>query len=262
MPAYQISLPVFDGPLDLLLHLIERQELDITAISLQQVTGQYLAQIEQFKSENRIEHLIDFLVIAARLVLIKSRALLPQSPDLPGDDEEEEDPAAALVRQLRQYKQFKRAAAWLNELQEAGWRSYLRVAPPPRLEARLDLSGVTVGAILAALRQALARTNRLESSVSLIQPRAITIDRQIAQLRRRIRREKAIPFHDLLSTRVDRVEVAVTLLAVLELIKRHEITARQSSLFGPIEILAADETETPDPANGRPPTSTSRPTHQ
>ncbi|MFQ5434327.1 MAG: segregation and condensation protein A [Anaerolineae bacterium] len=243
MPNYQISLPVFDGPLDLLLYLIERQELDITAISLQHVAGQYLAQVEKFKTENRIEDLIDFLVIAARLVLIKSRALLPQTPELLPDDDEEEDPAEALARQLRQYKQFKKAAAWLNGRQEQGLRTYLRVAPPPRLESRLDLTGVTINAILAALTQALARTDRLEKSVSLVRPRIITIEQQISQLRHRIRRERTIPFHDLLSNQVNRVEVAVTLLAVLELIKRREIRARQSALFGPIEILPANETD-------------------
>jgi segregation and condensation protein A len=117
---YRIDLPAFSGPLDLLLHLIERQELDITAISLVQVTEQYLAQIEQLK-ENRIDELIDFLVIAARLVLIKSRALLPQTPVII-EGEEEEDPAEALVRQLRQYKRFKQAAAWLAA-RRPGWKA-------------------------------------------------------------------------------------------------------------------------------------------
>ena len=110
---YKIDLPEFAGPLDLLLHLIDRQELDITAISLMQITSQYLKQIEEMK-KNRVENLIDFLVIGARLSLIKSRALLPKIPTLPGDEEEEEDPAEALIRQLRQYKRFKQAAEWLG----------------------------------------------------------------------------------------------------------------------------------------------------
>ncbi len=109
---YTIDLPAFAGPLDLLLHLIDREELDITAISLAKVTEQYLSQIEELKN-NRMEQLIDFLVVGARLVLIKSRALLPQDVSLTGEDEEEEDPAEALIRQLRQYRRFKIAAAWL-----------------------------------------------------------------------------------------------------------------------------------------------------
>jgi segregation and condensation protein A len=116
---YTIDLPSFAGPLDLLLHLIERQELDITAISLVKVTEQYLDQIEQMK-QNRMEELIDFLVVAARLVQIKSRALLPQTPIIIEGETEEEDPAEALLRQLREYKRFKQAAAWLANREEAG----------------------------------------------------------------------------------------------------------------------------------------------
>ncbi|MFO7681675.1 MAG: segregation/condensation protein A, partial [Chloroflexota bacterium] len=130
--SYKIDLPAFAGPLDLLLHLIDRDEMDITAISLIQVTSQYLRQIEAMK-EDRVEHLIDFLVIGARLSLIKSRALLPKIPALPGDEEDDEDLAEALIRQLREYKRFKQAAQWLGEREEAGLRTYLRVAPPPKL---------------------------------------------------------------------------------------------------------------------------------
>ena len=79
MNQYRVELPVFNGPLDLLLHLIEREELDITAVSLVQVTGQYLSQVRQL-GEEQMEHLIDFISIGARLVLIKSRALLPRPP--------------------------------------------------------------------------------------------------------------------------------------------------------------------------------------
>ena len=229
---YQIELPAFAGPLDLLLHLIERQEFDITSISLAKVTEQYLAQIERLK-EDRIENLIDFLVIAARLVLIKSRALLPQTPVLA---EEEEDPAQALVRQLRQYKQFKKAAFWMQQREMAGLRTYLRVAPPPKMEGRLDLTGVTVGSLLTAVQSALARTESKTDSVALIKPQQVTIEGQIKYLRRRMTVNGRSTFNDILSSKATRVEVAVTLLAVLELIKRRELTAVQPELFGPIEI--------------------------
>ena len=234
---YRIELPVFIGPLDLLLHLIERQEFDITTISLLNVTEQYLAHIEQLK-ENRIENLIDFLVVAARLVQIKSRALLPQIPGIPGE-EEEEDPAEALVRQLRQYKRFKRAAAWFQERETAGLRTHLRVAPPPQLEGQLDLSGITVMTLITAVQSALARAETKVDSVALAKPRQMTIDSQINHLRRRIRLYGRAAFHELLPAKAGRVEVAVTLLAVLELIKRQELSAAQPELFGPIEIRAA-----------------------
>lgn len=236
VPKYTIDLPEFAGPLDLLLHLIEREELDITAISLARVTGQYLEQVERLK-ENRVEQLIDFLVVGARLALIKSRALLPQPAILPGDGEAEEDPAEALVRQLRAYKRFKEAAGWLQAREERGLRTYLRVAPPPKLEGRLDMSGITVDTLLRAVRAALERTEALEDSVSLVQPRRLTIEQQINRLRFRVRRDERVRFEDLLSRRTSPVEVAITLLAVLELIKRREVHALQPQMFGPIEIV-------------------------
>ena len=235
---YQIDLPAFSGPLDLLLHLIDRQELDITAISLVKVTEQYLLQIEKLK-ENRIEQLIDFLVVAARLVLIKSRALLPQTPVVV-EGEEEEDPADALVRQLRQYKQFKQAAKWFKQREEHGLRSYLRVAPPPKLEGRLDLSGVSVDTLLTAVQDALSRIESQEDSVKIVQPRRITIEGQISKLRYRVKNGRSLSFRDLLSTQTSRVEVSISLLAVLELIKRREVTAVQPTLFGPIELREFD----------------------
>ncbi len=235
--VYQLELPVFTGPLDLLLHLIERQELDITAISLAQVTAQYLAHVAQMR-ETRMEHLIDFLVIGARLALIKSRALLPQTP-LQTAEAEEEDPAEALLRQLHAYKRFKTAALWLQEREVAGLRTHLRVAPPPRLEKRLDLSDLTLDTLLQAVRDVLERVETLEESVTLVQPRQITIEAQMKKLRARIATKRPFLFTDVLSKNVSRVEIAVTLLAILELIKRREVTAVQPTLFGPIEIHPA-----------------------
>lgn len=250
LKKYTIELPVFSGPLDLLLHLIERQELDITAISLVKVTAQYLAQIEQLK-KNRIENLIDFLVVAARLVLIKSRALLPETPITVEGEEEEEDPAEALLRQLRQYKQFKEAAQWLRAREDAGLRTYLRVAPPPKLEPRLDMTGITVDTLLNAVREALARAESQDDSVTIIQPRRITIEGQMSILRRIVRNGRTVTFMDLLSAETSRVEVAITLLALLELIKQQEIKAFQREMFGPIEIAANDEPESETAASSQ-----------
>lgn len=236
---YKIDLPEFAGPLDLLLHLIERQELDITTISLVQVTEQYLKQVETMK-QNRMEHLIDFLVLAARLVLIKSRALLPQSPVSIEGEEEEEDPAEALIRQLREYKRFKEAAAWFGDREEQGLRTYLRVAAPPKLESRLDMSDVTLDLLVTAVTEALARVDSKEDSVAIIQPRRITIEGQIRMLRQRVQSGKPFEFRDLLSATTSHVEISINLLAVLELIKRKEIRAYQPEMFGPIQIMAAE----------------------
>lgn len=237
MKGYRIDLPAFNGPLDLLLHLIERQELDITTISLAKVTEQFLAQVELLK-ERRVEQLIDFLSIGARLVLIKSRALLPVTPALPGaDGEDEEDPAEALVRQLREYKRFKDAAAWFDKRVSAGLRSYLRVAPPPQLDGRLDLTGVTTLTLRTAMLGVLARAETMEASVALIQPRRLTIEDQLGRLRHRLGGKRPFLFNDILSRQRDHTEVAITLLALLELIKRREASAQQEILFGPIVIV-------------------------
>ncbi|MCL4867873.1 MAG: segregation/condensation protein A [Anaerolineae bacterium] len=231
---YQIDLPVFTGPLDLLLHLIERNELDITAISLAQMTEQYLTQVEQMKQE-RVDELMDFLLIGARLVLIKSRALLPQTPVLVEGDEEE-DPAEALVRQLKQYRQFKNAAAALHQRELNGYRTYLRVAPPPKIEGRLDLSGITPQLLHGLISEALAQINELKESVALIQPRRITVEGRIEHVRQTVQLADLVSFAQLLSKETSKVEISVTLLAVLELMKRRELAAHQESLFGPIQI--------------------------
>ena len=238
-PQYQINIESYDGPLDLLLNLIERSELDITEISLVQVTSQYLSQIEQMK-EDRIDNLIDFIVVGARLTQIKSKALLPQDPILVDPDgEAEEDPAAALIRQLKQYKTFKDASHWLGEREEAGLRSYIRLAPPPRIEKKLDLSGVSLDSLWEAFLLVNQRQEKKEASVAIVKPRRITIEDQIRKLRFHMQRAERIGFRQLLSNQVDRTEISITLLAILESIKRHEVNAIQPELFGPIEIARA-----------------------
>lgn len=233
----QIELPTFSGPLDLLLHLIERNELDITAISIAKVAEQFLEQVERLK-ENRIEQLIDFLMVGAQLALIKSRALLPKPPAILAEHEDEEDPAEALARRLRAYKQFKEAAAWLQAREERGWRTYLRIAPTPHanLESQLDTSNLSVDRLHKGMVDALLRAERLDESVRVAQKPKITIEGQIGRLRRAIRLYGSFPFRDLLSEAPSRAELSVSLLAILELTKRHEIMVFQTELFGPIEI--------------------------
>ena len=234
--VYQIDLPVYSGPLDLLIHLIEQNELDITSISLLEVTDQYLAYVENLK-ERKIEDLLDFLVVAAKLLLIKSRALLPQQDDSL-QIEDPEDPAEMLARQLREYKRFKQAGGWLQDRWTSGLRTYLRIAPTPQLESHVDLSDVTMESLSAAIKEALNRTRLLEDSLSIAtRERQLTIEGQIKKLQQTLVQNARTSFSQLLSNEVNIQEIVVTLLAVLELIKRHEIAVRQPILFGPIEIL-------------------------
>lgn len=241
-PNYGIEVPAFEGPLDLLLHLIERSELDITAISLAKVTDQYLAQIEALKKD-RVPQLIDFIVIGARLMVIKSRALLPTPPVVLEGEEEEEDPAEALIRQLKLYKQFKGAAAHLNERQDKNLRTYLRLAPPPKLPAKLDMSNVDEQKLHDFMMRVMIRYAQRQDSVSVVAPRSITIEQQIDLVRTWARRQKRFQFDDLLSEEITRQEIGVTLLALLEMIKRKEVSAEQNDMFGTIHITRRQPTE-------------------
>ncbi|MGH2538017.1 MAG: segregation and condensation protein A [Candidatus Promineifilaceae bacterium] len=232
---YAVNLPHFSGPLDLLLHLIERNQLDITAISLSAVTDQYLAQVERLKGD-RVAQLMDFILIGARLLVIKSRALLPRPPVAP-DEEEIEDPAEGMARQLREYKRYKEVANWLGRREAQGLRTYLRLAPPPKLESRLDLSGVTLDTLIAAMEDALKRGQRLDESVSVARrPRAYTIERQTAHLRRCLRASGSLSFRQALSEAVTWAELSMTLLALLEMVKLQEVAVRQDAPFGPIML--------------------------
>jgi segregation and condensation protein A len=233
---YQVKLPVFEGPLDLLLYLIEREELDITAVSLAAVTEQYLDYIALL--ENLVvDQLADFLVIAARLIWIKSQALLPRPPEM----EVEEDVGDDLVRQLLAYKQFKEVAKGLGQREEEGLRSFIRLAPPPKIESsNIDLTGVTVDDLLTAVRRALAVAAPLPPVGNVVKPLTITIRDQIALIERMLESQLRISFTQLLQRR-SRMEIAVTFLAVLELARRRRIEVMQEQLFGEIVIQRGAE---------------------
>src|SRR5512141_3340568 len=137
---YTVHTPVYDGPLDLLLNLIERAELDITTVSLASVTESYLNYIRSLEQVNP-EEISAFLLIAAKLLQIKSEALLPRPPSR---EHGEEDLGQALVDQLKLYKRYKEIGGWLHERQEKNLRTFLRIAPPPKVEPKLDLSNLTL----------------------------------------------------------------------------------------------------------------------
>ena len=233
---YQVHLPVFQGPLDLLLHLIEQQELDITKVALAQVTDQYLAYINILK-EIEVEFLTDFLVVAAKLLLIKSQALLPKPPPSLVD-EEEGDLGDQLARQLLEYKRFKEVAQALRQREAAGLRSFVRLAPPPKIEPRLSPGEVTLDDLVAAVRQALAVRPPEPVVDEVVSPVTVTIGQQMALIRDALTRQRQISFHRLLRQAASRVEIIVTFLAVLELIKQYVVDVRQDTLFGEIVIFA------------------------
>ncbi len=239
---YIIHLEAFEGPMDLLLHLIEREELPITAISLSRVTQQYLdymAELEQLRPDD----IAEFLVMAARLLYIKSTALLPR-PE-PEDEEEEEDPGEALARQLREYKRFKQKAAFLKELEARGLRTYVRLAPPPTMEKRLDPEGLSVDALLEALYEVLEELNPPEPPVHSIAPLEVTIEEKLVELSQRLSSGRPLRFKQVLRQARNRMEIIVTFLAVLELIKQRQVRVQQPRPFDdiliePIQLAPAD----------------------
>ncbi len=239
--SYKVKLPVFEGPLDLLLHLIEREELDITKVSLAQVTDQYLEHIGLL-AELNAEILADFLVIAAKLLLIKSEFLLPRPPGA-SDEEEEEDLGDELARQLIEYKKFKEAALGLKEREETGHRTYVRLAPLPKMEKPLALEEVSLADLVEAVRLALDVRPPAPSVSHVVAPLTVTVAEKMALIKERLEKQRSvgragISFNRLLDQAVSRLEIIITLQAVLELIKLNGITVRQEQLFGEIFIFA------------------------
>jgi segregation and condensation protein A len=235
---YTVQLPVYAGPLDLLLQLIERDELDFTRVSLAQVTDQFLAYLKVLETMD-LGDIADFLVIAARLILIKSEALLPRPVERqPG----EEDPGDELARLLIAYKRYKEIAGTLRSREEAGLRTYLRLAPPPKVEAQLDLSGVTTLHLLAAVQHALSIGPDKPGLGSVVAPPKVTIRDQIRLIAHSLRSGGGqASFQMMLDQAQSRMEVVVTFLAVLELIKRRKIQATQSQPFGEIQIVVLED---------------------
>ncbi|HEX7587423.1 MAG TPA: segregation/condensation protein A [Anaerolineae bacterium] len=224
----------------MLLHLIEHREMDITRVSLGAVADQFLEFISA-PGAIELSALADYLVIAAKLILIKSRLLLPQPEDPTADDEE--DVGEALAKQLREYKMFKQIAIFLREREKQGLHAYPRFAPPPRPEpTSWKLVGVTSEDLARALHDALhIRPTMPQGTLSV--PLSVSIDQQIHQIVELTARRPRVSFRRLLDQAATRVQVIVTFLAVLELIKRRLIHAQQEGLFG--EIVLTRRTDLP-----------------
>ncbi len=242
--ALEVELPLFRGPLELLLQLIERRQLEITAISLVTVTEQYLDHLRSGQVIDS-DDLADFIVVAAKLLYLKARSLLPQ-PEPPAaatDPTDEDEVAQELVAQLLDYKRAKETAQELRLLEERGQRAYPRLAPSPQGPSGPGLAGVTLDSLLNLLRQALERTQPLP--VTTISAQEWRLKDRIGQLRDEIVRHGRLSFRSLLESCQSRGEVVVTFLALLELIKAGQAQVRQDQLFDDIAILPATEDSAP-----------------
>jgi segregation and condensation protein A len=235
-----VSTPVFEGPLDLLLHLIEREDLDITAVSLVKVTDQYMAALRSGDSID-MRALAEFIAVAAKLIYLKSRALLPRSAEqIAADALEAEEIALDLTAQLEEYRSFKSAASYLRELDESVHRSFVRVVPPPADWLPTGLENVTLTKLLNALSKAI---NRLPPAPPPERLQRVLLN--IAELRKdvltKVRRRGRLSFMSLIEECTSRVEAIVTFMAVLDLLKTEELQAEQENAFGEIVLQPFDK---------------------
>ena len=174
---FELKLSVFQGPLDLLLQLIEREELDITTVSLAQVTDQYWAYLHPASGLDP-EALAEFIAIGARLLYIKSRALLPELRPR-AREEEKEDAGEALAQMLVEYKRFRQAAETFRDLEERGQRAYPRLAPPKGVLLPPGLKGVTLDGLLSIFQEALSRQPVEEPTEGAILREPVTVDEKM-----------------------------------------------------------------------------------
>ena len=244
--AFQLKLPVFEGPLDLLLYLIEREQLDITAVSLVQVTGQYLTYL---RSGEQIDSyaLAEFIAIAAKLIYLKSRALLPRPQPL---EEGEEDIGDDLVRRLREYRQFKEAAGWLKDLEARGLRAYPRMAPVTGVPVPTGLDGVTVDLLLQIVQEVLSKKPEQAVEEVVVKRTEYTVEDKMDALSALLTHSHSVSFRSFISACRSHLEVIVAFLAVLELIKGLRLIAQQDAIFGDISLVrlsgaSVEEAEVP-----------------
>jgi segregation and condensation protein A len=237
--GYRINTTVYEGPLDLLLDLIERAELDITRLALAQVTDQYLAYLHNLEDRNPAE-VSAFLVIAARLVQIKSAALLPRPPQIERMEDEEDD-GEALAQQLIQYRRFKQLAGWLADQDAADMHTYLRLATPvPRIDARLDMGEITLEDLALLAFQVFIGKADLPTLSRVVSMPRVTIRERIRIILDILRHSGKASFKSL-AVKQSKLEIVITFLAMLELIKRSIINAEQADLFGDISLLPIGE---------------------
>lgn len=233
---YKVRLEIFEGPLDLLLYLIKKDEVDIHSISIERITRQYLDYINTFKLLN-IDLASEFIVMAANLMYLKSRTLLPKVEQPPEEDAEEDDPRWELIRQLIEYKKFKDAAGFLSlrEIEQEGRFAHQPDAPEQPAEDTAPLAEVSIFDLIRAFQNVLKRFEESHDFGDIIDDRYTVADK-IELLLERFEPGQARRFDTLFEAATTKAEVIVTFLAVLELMKLNQFIVRQSDLLGEIVI--------------------------
>jgi segregation and condensation protein A len=232
----RVSLEIFEGPLDLLLYLIKKDEVDIYEVSIERITDQYLKYIDTFKILN-IELASEFIVMAANLMYIKSRTLLPRNEQAPEEDIDEEDPRWELIRQLVEYKKFKDAANYLEkrEVENQNFYSAEQQFCDDLEEEGEPIVNVGIFELIQAFQGVLKRFDD-EDDLTEIADDRFTVSDKIDYLITNVSKGQKVKFYQLFEEASTKSEVLVTFLAVLELIRLNEFQVRQNGVLGEIEL--------------------------
>ncbi|HTI15279.1 MAG TPA: ScpA family protein [Dictyobacter sp.] len=240
---YVVHLPIFEGPLDLLLHLIEKRQMEVTMVSLVTVTDQYIAYLRQWQQESPpLASLASFISVAARLLFIKSQSLLPQSPKLqePHDGESAETMAEELQRHLLEYKFAKEVTVFLRQREETGLQTYGRSNLLAGIEAQLNwtaptLTGLHVRALEQAFQRLLDLRAREDTQGNALLPGArVRVSECVATIRSYLNDRPHVLLEDILYQEQSRFVIVVTFIAVLELWKWERINVTQEDALGSI----------------------------
>ncbi len=238
MSDYKVKFEVFEGPLDLLLYLIKKDEVDIYEVNLTQLATQFIEYIELMRMLD-LDIAGEFLVMASTLMYIKSRELLPVDQQIiPEGEDDTEDPRWELIRQLVEYKKFKDAAAQLQVLELRQESVYPRLPVKPEFEMESVRPNVSIFDLLNAVNTVLKRINQRDDLRDIFEDKW-TVSEKIESLLKAINEQTRIKFSTLFASAHSRSEVVVTFLALLELIRLKQIVASQSEQFGEIEIEKA-----------------------
>ena len=251
MTEYKVKFEVFEGPLDLLLYLIKKDEVDIYDVNLTQLATQFIEYIELMRMLD-LEIAGEFLVMASTLMYIKSRELLPVEQQVTAEGEDEgEDPRWELIRQLVEYKKFKDAAAQLQALEARQDSVYPRLPVKPTFEheAPKDRGNVSIFVLLNAVNSVLKRVSHREDLRDIFEDKWSVSDK-IEQLRRLLVERPTLRFSEIFARAESRSEIVATFLALLELIRLRHLVCLQPEAFGDIEISRAP---VPAPATGAEP---------
>jgi segregation and condensation protein A len=235
MSEYKVKLEVFEGPLDLLLYLIKKDEVDIYDIVIERITEQYLEFMDAFKVLD-LEVAGEFIVMAANLIYIKSRALLPAAVQPPEEETEEDDPRWDLIRQLVEYKKFKDAAAQLSQREVEQSNLFARMSDAPEAAPERPLGDVSVFDLINAFNKVLKRISTKSEDLREIFEENYTVSDKIDLIMKMTGAGVPLKFTELFASAASRTEIVVTFLALLELIRLKQLRCVQPEVFGEIEL--------------------------